>query len=93
VIERAVILAHGPQVLPEELPAHFHARRNPVHREAYGYHPTVEDLERDYIAGLLQESGWHRLKGAQILGLDRRMRYRKMRAYGLKPSTYGGMRS
>jgi DNA-binding NtrC family response regulator len=87
VIERAVILAHGPQILPEDLPVHLHARKTPVHREASRHRPTLEALERDYIGTVLQETDWHRIKAAYILGVDRRTLYRKIRTYGLKPST------
>jgi two-component system, NtrC family, response regulator AtoC len=87
VIERAVILAHGPQILPADLPAHLHARKTPVHREASRHRPTLEALERDYIGTVLQETDWHRIKAAYILGVDRRTLYRKIRTYGLKPST------
>ncbi len=87
VIERAVILAHGPQILPEDLPAHVHARKAPAHHAAGCQRPTLESLERDYIATVLQETGWHRMKAAHILGIDRRTLYRKIRIYRLQPTT------
>jgi transcriptional regulator with GAF, ATPase, and Fis domain len=87
VIERAVILAHGPQIQPQDLPAHVHARKAPAHRAAGRQRPTLEFLERDYIATVLQETGWHRMKTARILGIDRRMLYRKIRTYRLQATT------
>jgi DNA-binding NtrC family response regulator len=87
VIERAVILAHGPQILPEDLPAHVHARKAPAHHAAGRQRPTLEFLERDYIATVLQETGWHRMLAAHILGIDRRTLYRKIRTYRLQPTT------
>jgi transcriptional regulator with PAS, ATPase and Fis domain len=89
VIERAVILGHGPQILPEDLPAHLRTRVTPVRHktsEASTSRPTLEELERDYIATVLGETRWHRLQAAHILGIDRRTLYRKIRTYGLQPT-------
>jgi transcriptional regulator of acetoin/glycerol metabolism len=48
---------------------------------------TLEELERDYIAAVLRDTHWHRMHAAHILGIDRRTLYRKIRAYGLQPTT------
>ena len=51
VIERAVILGHGSQILPEDLPVHLHIRKAAV-SPATGYHrPTLEELGRDQPGG------------------------------------------
>jgi len=85
-IERGVILGQGPQLLPEDLPEPLRARQIERQREPNPGQPTLEELEREYITTVLQETGWHRLKAAQILGIDRRTLYRKIRTYGLRPS-------
>jgi len=85
-IERGVILGRGPQLLPEDLPEPLRARQVERQREPNPGQPTLEELEREYITTVLQETGWHRLKAAQILGIDRRTLYRKIRTYGLRPS-------
>jgi transcriptional regulator with GAF, ATPase, and Fis domain len=93
VIERAVILGHGPQILPEDLPAHLRPSSLPVWRwtrEAKTSRPTLEELERQYIATILRETRWRRIQAAQILGIDRRTLYRKIRTYGLQPTTPDG---
>jgi DNA-binding NtrC family response regulator len=90
VIERAVILGHGSQVLPEDLPTHLCTRMPPVRqktREPNMPRPTLEELERDYIATILRETRWHRMQAAHILGIDRRTLYRKIRTYRLQPTT------
>ena len=48
------------------------------------HQPTLEELEREYIVTVLQATGWHRLRAADILGIDRRTLYRKIRTYGLR---------
>jgi two-component system response regulator AtoC len=90
VIERAVILGHGPQITPEDLPAHLRTRQTPLRHTtsaASAHRPTLEELERDYIATILRETHWHRLRAAHILGIDRRTLYRKILTYGLQPAT------
>jgi transcriptional regulator of acetoin/glycerol metabolism len=86
VIERAIILGHGPQLLPEDLPAHLYTHTSSLPRDANHLRPTLEALERDYMATVLQETGWHRMKAADILGIDRRTLYRKIHTYDLQPS-------
>jgi two-component system response regulator HydG len=50
----------------------------------------LEELERQYIATILRETRWRRIQAAQILGIDRRTLYRKIRTYGLQPTTPDG---
>jgi len=83
VIERAVTLGHGPAVLPADLPSHLAGGANPLER-AMTREATLEDLERDYIAMILQRTKGHQIRAATILGIDRRTLYRKIRRYGLK---------
>ena len=89
VIERAVILGHGPQILPEDLPAHLRTHQTPLphpSQVASPHRPTLEELERDYIATVLRETRWHQMRAAHILGIDRRTLYRKIRTYGFQPT-------
>ena len=83
VIERAVTLGHGPAVLSADLPTHLAGGANPLER-ALTREATLEDLERDYIAMILQRTKGHQIRAATILGIDRRTLYRKIRRYGLK---------
>jgi two-component system response regulator AtoC len=88
VIERAVILGQGPQILPEDLPAHLRTHQTPMLSQlpaASLHQPTLEELEREYIARILRETHWHQIQAAHILGIDRRTLYRKIRTYGFKP--------
>jgi two-component system response regulator AtoC len=88
VIERAVILGQGPQILPEDLPAHLRTHQTPMLSQlpaASPHQPTLEELEREYIARILRETHWHQIQAAHILGIDRRTLYRKIRTYGFKP--------
>ncbi|HMN69730.1 MAG TPA: helix-turn-helix domain-containing protein, partial [Bdellovibrionales bacterium] len=44
--------------------------------------PALEELERRYIAHVLEKTGSRKEKAAQILGISRRTLYRKEREYG-----------
>ncbi|OGC02099.1 MAG: hypothetical protein A3G35_09880 [candidate division NC10 bacterium RIFCSPLOWO2_12_FULL_66_18] len=85
VIERAVTLGRGPAILPADLPPHLAGGAGPVGR-ALVQEATLEDLERDYIAAVLQRTKWHQIRTAAILGIDRRTLYRKIRRYGINPN-------
>jgi DNA-binding NtrC family response regulator len=44
---------------------------------------AVGAFEKEYIAHLLSENQWHRSRVAELLKIDRRTLFRKMKAYGL----------
>jgi DNA-binding NtrC family response regulator len=44
---------------------------------------AVSDFERRYIELVLKEHRWHRTRVAELLGIDRRTLFRKMKSYGL----------
>jgi DNA-binding NtrC family response regulator len=44
---------------------------------------AVSAFERAFIEHLLKENQWHRSRVAELLGIDRRTLFRKMKAYGL----------
>jgi DNA-binding NtrC family response regulator len=41
----------------------------------------LERLEREYILECLEETHWHQGEAAQILGINRRTLYRKLKKY------------
>ncbi|MFL6278353.1 MAG: helix-turn-helix domain-containing protein [Blastocatellia bacterium] len=46
---------------------------------------SLAEVERRYIVKILEKMSGHQIKTAQILGIDRRTLYRRLRQYG-----YGG---
>jgi len=44
---------------------------------------AISAFEKAYIEHLLRENQWHRSRVAELLGIDRRTLFRKMKAYGL----------
>ncbi len=79
-IERAVILARGEQVLPEDLPSTLTGGRDDysVLEKVLERQLTLEELEREYIARVLEQTGGNKYRTAQILGIDRKTLYRKL---------------
>lgn len=84
VIERVVALAEGPVIQPEDLPPSVRERR-PVDMltSALQRGLTLADLEREYIARVMQAEGGNKTRAAQRLGLDRKTLYRKLEEEGL----------
>ncbi|MCD6380417.1 sigma-54-dependent Fis family transcriptional regulator, partial [bacterium] len=44
---------------------------------------TLEELEREYVISVLEETGWQKKKASEILGINASTLYRKIQRYGL----------
>ncbi|NJD56163.1 MAG: sigma-54-dependent Fis family transcriptional regulator [Nitrospirae bacterium] len=78
VIERAVILCDSERVEADDLSVP--AGRSVADKGAGG---SLEDMERDYILRVLREFNGNQSKASQVLGIDRKTLYLKLRKYGL----------
>jgi DNA-binding NtrC family response regulator len=47
---------------------------------------TLGEMERRYILRVLKKMGGHQIKTAEVLGIDRRTLYRRLRQYGVEVS-------
>jgi DNA-binding NtrC family response regulator len=91
VVERAVALAEGEQIGPDDLPSQVRERRSAdVLAGALARGLTLAELEREYINRVLQAEGGNKTRAAQRLGLDRKTLYRKLEEYGRAPGGEGG---
>ncbi|MBI4640136.1 MAG: sigma-54-dependent Fis family transcriptional regulator [Candidatus Tectomicrobia bacterium] len=86
-VERAVILARGEFITPEELPLHIQSLL-PEEREEEtkptlksGF--TIKEAERELILKVLEETASNRTQAAEILGISRATLYNKLKEYGL----------
>jgi DNA-binding NtrC family response regulator len=83
-IERSVIMYAGARTLPFEAPL---GERDRNEREllakAREERWTIEQLEREYILDVLETVHGHRGRTAEILGIDRRTLYRKLKEYNV----------
>lgn len=89
VIERAVALTTGERITVEDLPEKIrqHTSRKLVLDSA---DPaglvTLDEVERRYIQQVVEATGGNRTQAAQVLGLDRKTLYRKLKQYGVESS-------
>ncbi len=86
VIERAVVLADGPDITPRDLPAEIRdagltAGMSP--ETARTYHAAVEEFKRGLIASTLRRTSGNRTRAARLLGLQRTYLARLIRDLGL----------
>jgi DNA-binding NtrC family response regulator len=79
VMERAVILAKGDRITAELLPLWRDGAPVARHYEV----TSLEQVERDHIERVLQRTGYHKSRTAQLLGVCRRTLDRKMAEYNL----------
>jgi DNA-binding NtrC family response regulator len=80
VIERAVTLARGEQIVAEDLPPSIQGSRGDraVIDEAAERILPLGDVEKEYILRILDKTGGNKYQAAQALGIDRKTLYRKL---------------
>jgi len=84
VLERALILADGDTIGTEDLPGSLRDQtRDPV-ASFTAHRPPLAELERAYIASLLEEFEGHRARVAEVLGISERTLYRKLKTLSLE---------
>jgi two-component system response regulator HydG len=84
VMERAVTLTRFDNLMVEDLPDRVREHESKhliVAADDPQHLPTLHDLERRYIARVLEVSGGNKTQAARILGVDRRTLYRKLERY------------
>ena len=79
VIERVVLLAHGPQIRASDLPLTLPGAGAPSSSS-----PAISlaELERRHIETVLHNANWHQGRAASALGISSKTLYRKIREYG-----------
>jgi len=85
-IERAVLLGKETTLSTRDLPPQLRVRQDsalPL-AEAISKGYTLRDLEREYIARVIENTSGNKTAAAKILGLDRTTLYRKLEEYKVK---------
>ncbi len=80
VIERAVILSSG-EILADSLPQKLRKQASGGTGRRASIHPTLEDVERNYILETLGSVSDDKVQAAEILGIDLSTLYRKLKRY------------
>ncbi|HXY62574.1 MAG TPA: helix-turn-helix domain-containing protein, partial [Nitrospirota bacterium] len=78
VIERAVILSESGRVGAEDLSISSYAAIADM-----SINPSLEEMEKNYILRVLKESNNNQSKASQLLGIDRKTLYLKLKKYGI----------
>ncbi len=79
VLERAAVLASGPELILQDLPAYVREAAAPGAASKM----SLEQLERAYIAEILDYTRGKKTRAAQILGISRKTLLEKRKRYGL----------
>jgi DNA-binding NtrC family response regulator len=86
VVEAALIVCGGNEVLPEHLPASVRASGPNGHLPPAAAEEavlTLQEMERRHVELALRRTEGHRGNAARLLGISERNLYRKLREYGL----------
>jgi DNA-binding NtrC family response regulator len=90
MVERAVALAEGALVGPDDLPPVMRERKSQDRlATAVAQGLTLDQLERQYIERVLESEGGNKTRAALRLGLDRKTLYRKLEEYAATPKLDG----
>jgi DNA-binding NtrC family response regulator len=79
VVERAVILCESNQLGAEDLSV-----PTPAVIADLGTNPSLEEMEKNYILRVLKEANGNQSKASQLLGIDRKTLYLKLKKYGIQ---------
>jgi transcriptional regulator with PAS, ATPase and Fis domain len=83
VLERAVILARDGRITASLLPMRTPVRDSgPVPQEPAAV--SLDDMERNHIRRVLRQTGFHKSRSAELLGISRKTLDRKIVEYGLE---------
>ncbi|MBI1723282.1 MAG: sigma-54-dependent Fis family transcriptional regulator [Gemmatimonadetes bacterium] len=81
-VERSVIMHAGAKTIPFDPSEGLHRRQeHDLLKLARAERWNLERVEREYILAVLEEVGGHQGRAAEILGIDRRTLYRKLKLY------------
>ena len=82
VLERAFVNARGTTLTADDLPPSL-ASPEPIVAGATSERPTLEELERRYVAVVLKDTRGNQSRAAEILGISRKALWEKRKRYGL----------
>jgi two-component system response regulator AtoC len=78
-LERALLMGPGLEITPEEFPAAWYNAPRSASKM-----PSLEDMERNYIAEVLRQTRGKKVKAAKILGISRKTLLEKRKKYGFE---------
>jgi transcriptional regulator with PAS, ATPase and Fis domain len=79
-LERAMLLTPAREIIPDALPPTWQTARSLSTAKM----PSLEDIERNYIAEVLRQTHGKKVKASKILGISRKTLLEKRKKYGLE---------
>lgn len=83
VIQRAVLVCEGKEILPEHFPVRFRSVETPQPTATFEIGTPLEVVEREMVIRALSEANNNRTRAAELLGISRRAIYNKLRKHNL----------
>ncbi len=90
VVERAISLAHGPLIMPSDLPESLRTatilsldERGTRRDSQDSAMLTLDEVDKRHLVRVLRETGGNKVKAAKIMGIDRRTLYRMAERFGI----------
>jgi two-component system response regulator AtoC len=85
-LERAAVLSRGAPIAPEHLQEQSHSRGEWFDAVPLddGMHALVAQLERKLVERALRQAGGNRTRAAELLRINRRLLYDKLKEFGLE---------
>ena len=80
IIKRATLLAQGSFITPMELGSELSETPVPSNNMAL----KNEEIEKEHILEALRQTGNNKSKAAQLLNIDRKTLYNKLKLYGIE---------
>jgi two-component system, NtrC family, response regulator AtoC len=80
VIERAVVIDHGPEIKVRHLPF----CNLPLTSTPTDSRQTLEEMEKQHIFSMLERNQWNIAKASRVLDIDRTTLHKKIKKYGLE---------
>lgn len=84
IVERAVVLCNGGEILAKHLPQELGQYTLKVYRQSGQRFPTLEENEVEYVGWVLKQVHGNKTKAAEILGIDRVSLWRKLKRWGME---------
>jgi DNA-binding NtrC family response regulator len=79
VITKALLFMDSDTILPDDLPDYLSKNKKIILPSI----KTLEEMEKEHILSVLDETGGHQSKAAEILGIHRKTLYKKIHKYNL----------
>jgi DNA-binding NtrC family response regulator len=82
-VERLVLFSRGAAVDVADLPPHVLGAPRRLDEKLFAGLPPLDEVERRYLAHVLENVGGNRTRAAEVMGIDRRTLYRMAERFGM----------